>query len=133
MEKAKKVEREMKEYCVDLEIAKELKENGFPQASYFLHETTNETFNGENYIKLVEENYEKKGGAYFYYSAPTSDEILKELEGFDIIIKSYDMGMDVEYNVTYDNGDDFFTYSNKILSNALAKMWLYLKKEGYIK
>lgn len=101
----------MKNYCVDLEIAKELKDNGFPQNSYFWWNKTRCSI-----------------------TAPTSDEILKELPK-EIKTKRdcyrIDIGYDIVKKVWYCGICEFF--EDKKLSNALAKMWLYLKKEGYIK
>ncbi len=122
----------MKEYCVDLEIAKKLEENKFPQKSYFCYRKN---------IFCNQFPLERKN-KYGYkiltiYSAPTSDEILKELEKYDLNLhitydtftKEYSI-IDAQYGFEEDNDS---CKNNKKLSNAVAKMWLYLKKEGYIK
>lgn len=139
----------MKEHCVDLEIAKELKENGFPQESFF------------SYRKYEENIYLKypcgiDTSSLHVCFAPTSDEILKELptylakdnldeadsEYFLNISKDYYSNKNKNdfYEVSYDSVDGKgFNYPDNIcieddkLSNALATFWLYLKKEGYIK
>lgn len=124
----------MKEFCVDLELAKELKENGFPQRSQF---------------KWCEdeENYPESWVAYdtsamgctkdIVCSAPCSDEILKELpdqtDGYLQILTDelWEVGYADHGEFTYIEGN--FYEKDQKLSNALAKLWLYLKKEGYIK
>ncbi len=119
----------MKEYCVDLEIAKKLKINGFPQDTFFW-------YNKEGYFKSrFTNNLFRKGS----FSAPTSDEILKELpheiNGFIFRIERTKTEFVTGY-FELSHGDDevrFGYFYNKNLSNALAKHWLYLKKEGYIK
>ena len=134
----------MKEYCVDLEIAKELKENGFPQNCHFWHGyNTCNCLNIYCYVPNV--FYEK------ICSAPISDEILKELpdvikwkkelwteEATLKIERLFDNICNEIEHVTYytDFSDDAVTdefNSDRKLSNSLARLWLYLKKEGYIK
>lgn len=148
----------MKNYSVDLDIAKELKDNGFPQKS----------FNEWVYVKALSNN--KKGYTYIWnfgralhekvkktISAPISDEILKELPKkihfnnylLNVEIKSelrqgapksgnieefWEIFYDITYRCYY-HGDSFFNneiINDKKLSNALAKTWLYLKKNGYL-
>lgn len=123
----------MHNYAVDLEIAKELNENGFFQETeyYFVNNHFEHKTNAQ-----FANNYDRK------YSAPTSDEILKELPSriisksnqclyFLTIYKSYNT-----FHVAYYNearSESLTLFNQKQLSNGLAKMWLYLKKEGYIK
>ena len=81
-------------------------------------------------------------------SAPTSDEILKELP--QEIRDAYELSIDRSEGLyyvyywrwsPYDSEKESFgagefgrqEIKDKKLSNALAKIWLYLKKEGYIK
>jgi len=108
----------MEEYCVDLEIAKELKENGFPQNSHFIH--SKDRYGHIISTKIIGNPYSEK-----CINAPTSDEILKELPPLMYIWKCLD-----EYKIDY---PDIEVMKDKKLSNALAKMYIYLKKEGYIK
>jgi len=114
----------MKEYCVDLELAKELKEAGFPQKSvwsYFNEDSEDLAIVGTELDIAI--------------SAPCSDELLKELpievNGFIFRIER----TNTDYVLGYFEYDEIrFGYFHNIkLSNALARMWLYLKKEGYIK
>lgn len=132
----------MKQYCVNLKLAKELKENGFPQKSHFLWNMSNYGYyfcNKQGYI-----DYSPQEDLY----APTSDELLKELpntisnkdnpsckyylriiknEIFEVSYgyEDYD-GWIIPYDYNIENRED------KKLSNALAKLWIYLKKEGYL-
>ena len=148
----------MKEYCVDLELAKELQENGFPQETYFYwYDVKNEKFEDEFVNMPILANkrytpvYDGESNRYwkqcnalaekYKYSAPTSDEILKELPKYikkdivyDLTIKNYPVASVILYQAY---GVKELPYcklqEDEKLSNALAKMWLYLKKEGYIK
>jgi len=131
----------MKEYCVDLEIAKELKENEFPQNTFFIWSKDRE---GDLITKKIFGNpYSEE-----CTNAPTSDEILKELPNnikdpnfhyfYHLKIEKspiHDEMYLISYGIT--NQDrawmEQYHIDDKKLSNALAKMWLYLKKEGYIK
>jgi len=132
----------MKEHCVDLEIAKELKENKFPQESfwcyYFCNTLKGIIWNfGENnrlHAKISKE----------ICSAPASDEILIKLPNeiihnnniFNLTVEKYLFRYEVQYifltnplNGTMNN----IFFEDEKLSNALAKLWIYCKKEGYIK
>lgn len=133
----------MDNYVVDLEIAKELKKEGFPQEGLWWWQFTYEI----KYTPRV------KSGKYVPMGfknciAPISDEILKELplhlekkDNFywlNISREAYDANSKRSYyEISYDNWEnkclDAICIEDDKLSNALAKMWLYLKKEGYIK
>lgn len=113
----------MNKYVVDLEIAKELKNNGFLQDSKFSWE-----YDDVNSCDCIQ-SIDKEFSHFNTVNAPMSDEILKELPKYidsrplTIIIANTNI---VEYlNIP--------SQIDEKLSNALAKMWLYLKKEGYIK
>lgn len=144
----------MKEYCVDLELAKELKENGFPQ----------NTYNEWSYVKALSNN--KVGYEWVWVfgkemnrkclkciSAPISDEILKELPNeisvstinsfneYYLRIDGWDDGGE-SFDVYYENYHELSVpepiltergINCKKLQNGLAKMWLYLKKGGYLR
>lgn len=144
----------MKEYCVDLEIAKELKENGFHQDTNFywykrLPEKNSWKFIGNKNVQYKRKSYcFTPDGNDILYSAPCSDEVLKELPTYFIENKEYylleirkDIYTDIPksdfYCISYTHVDgtgyrEICIEADK-LSNALAIMWLYLKKEGYIK
>ncbi len=121
----------MKDYIVDLEIAKELRENGYPQTGkYYYHIAylNNEIFIRDHPVEDYE-NWRKyyKGG----YCIPDLNELLKELENFPImIISNWNNGK--EYQVSCDKGSISIVLYNKNPSNALAKLYIRLKKEGYL-
>jgi len=130
----------MKDYVVDLEIAKELKENGFQQESEFYWQDVRWKNKYGKFGGLELRNSNKGVNTAHVYSAPTSDKILKELPvSISIDNKTYCL----EIHKIYIDEDCIHQgyivrYEDKIfdngkLSNALAKMWLYLKKGGYIK
>lgn len=120
----------MEEYCVDLEIAKELFENGFPQKCKC------------QWVRCYSNN--GKWGWYFFeykdsddrvnkqIDAPTSDEILKELPDGIKIVKQIGLNSGI-FAIACPVGNKIKYFEDKKLSNALAKTWIYLKKEGYIK
>jgi len=143
----------MKEYCVDLEIAKQLKTNGFPQVNIeYYHQTTNTTIQGENYLGIKHKSDISNEGAFFTYSAPTTDEILKELpkviiknseyyylnvfrDVFNVVNPNFSTNY---YNVSYIdhnnkclNAPENFSPEEDKSSHALAMMWLYLKGRVY--
>jgi hypothetical protein len=133
----------IQEITTDLEISKELEENGFPQDGLFW------------WIKFAE-GYKVKDEAkvdtycrYYdtddttFYSAPTAEELLKELpknvkwktlfiNNQDLYFLFYaDIGRnDENRNVTLYKEKEI--QSDKKLCNALAKMWLYLKKNNLL-
>ncbi len=126
----------MKEYCVDLEIAKELKENGFPQkcvCSYDLNGISNYE-ECQYYDFGIKEFKTCDISRLARFDAPFFDEILKELprniNNFDLNILW--VSKERTWAITYDMKNNLYTY-DFTLKHALAKMWLYLKKEGYIK
>lgn len=131
----------MKDFCVDLEISKELKENGYFQET--LNWYIEDIKTGKIYFNKSQYPTESKT-----YYAPFPDEILKELPreikdpNFDYfyhlkIEKSpiHDEMYLISYGITSQDRAWMEQYNtdDKKLSNALAKMWIYLKKEGYIK
>ncbi len=127
------MEKNLKNFCVDLEIAKELKENGFPQKSYFRYQINT---SGEVEIETIE--FSIHDNVTEIYSAPTSDEILSELPNvineFWLVIAPVGEGCIVGYwENGCDNGKGLEHYFDEKLSNALSNIWLDLKKEGYIK
>ncbi len=139
----------MKQYCVDLEIAKELKINGFPQKINrfcWVHGWTESLVGKEEHYSI---GYNIKSDVYEIerFFAPISDELLKELphevNGSWLLItpvgKGYEVGYwEGEWNKEATENDPltrkiYEHYLDKKLSNALSNLWLYLKKEGYIK
>ena len=130
----------MKEFCVDLELAKELKENDFPQKPGFSWweyiSTVSKTKNIDVFYDFPHWTVAKDVDILCF--APTSDELLKELpEGISITKclknKSY-LVSKLEPNISKRINEKVYKgFQDEKLPNALAKMWLYLKKEGYIK
>ncbi len=134
----------MKEFCVDLEIAKELKKEGFPQETYFYHQINiHPTTEEEIYFNLIHTKYKENRGLSPIYSAPISDEILKELpneiNGYILEIIRYEDGtIEADYarSLWREEDVEYLIKSKKLfykLPNCLAELWLDLKKEGYIK
>ncbi len=134
----------MKKFCVDLELAKALKEGGFLQNSEFSWVMVGK---GEAGLQM-DVRITTNNPLYVEISAPISDEILKELpkEIKDInFTYFYHLKIErslihneryfVSYGITSPTHawmEQYQTNGNK-LSNALAKMYLRLTKEGYIK
>lgn len=146
----------MKEFCVDLQLAKELKKNIFPQETLFYWggiwdctaiESEDTPIDYECIMSRNEAQIAESDGSY---SAPTSDEILKELPKiiipnhtrYDMNIRHYiNQHLKKKYEISFlsiclkmneEHPDNYISFDDKFLPNALAKMWLYLKKEGYI-
>lgn len=123
----------MKEFCVDLQLAKELKENGFPQNTKYRYDICN------NNVELTSVFVPLHDHVIDVYSAPISDEILKELptifENYELIIKKLYLYYQIMYIEEQDGEimNDYALFEDKRFSNALAKTYIYLKKEGYIK
>ena len=132
----------MKEYCVDLKIAKELKENGFSQTTKYYHRIQRDGI-GE-FTDFSDTNLKSDFMTIVnIYSAPCSDEILKELpneiNGYVLEIIRYEDGtIEADYirNLQYEDDKEYLINSKKLFyksSDSLADLWLDLKKEGYIK
>lgn len=137
----------MKEYCVDLEIAKELKQNGFHQnGNHYWHVYKEKDIFSLKPFYLLDHKPIDSGLAYDYF-APITDELIKELprEIKDLNFEYYyhlkieqspihDERFLVSYGITNQDRAWMQQYhtEDKKLSNALALMWTLLKKEGYI-
>ena len=150
----------MEKHCVSLELANQLKKAGWKKETkfYWVKEKTNECESlnafdlmikvGEEFIPVtietVYENFEVKRCDYF--SAPLATEILEELPSIierEITeINTFGVGtlyiarmVKGTYVVEYCDGDMnvIKEFGDLSLPNALAKMWIYLKKEGLLK
>ena len=143
----------MKEFYVDLEIAKVLKANRFPQINGQYYAKVNKDileFKEEIEIeptKWIEEFCSVDTQEELDYQQlilfPTSDEILKELpheiNGFILEIIRYEDGTfeaDYARSLWRDEDTEYLIKSKKLfykLNSCLAELWIDLKKEGYIK
>lgn len=113
----------MEKYCVDLEIAKELKENGYPQKG-------NLAFFDLGFKDPIL-NFTGSDSFVLAY-APCSDELLEELpvsithtDGvkYDLKILSLKNGFEVEYrNEQYECSLHFIECDK--LANGLGQLWL---------
>lgn len=136
---------------VSLELAKQLKEAGYPQEGYFFWwvNVTDKSQNpilahfqgtqsNEDYLNEHEDKYE-------FFAAPTADEILDRLPK-KITVSEMDYFLDVyheedvldEWVVAYNyirHNLGFKSHHREMeetIADAAAKMWLYLKKEKLI-
>ena len=98
-------------HVTSLEISKELKKAGFSKETEFWWSMYWKEF------KLYS-NRPHKEFIGEYYPAPLATEILEELPEF------LDLARQDDFTVSY--GDGFF--EDKSLPNALALMWIYLRK-----
>ena len=133
----------MKEFCVDLEIAKELKENGFPQK--YSTSIAYVSDKAGNYYTCYPDTIEQelKFKEKQIICLPISDEILKELPneiiGYILEIVRYEDGtIEADYARSLWRNEDteYLIKSKKLfykLSDCLAELWLDLKKKEYIK
>jgi hypothetical protein len=122
----------LEDICVSLDLAKQLKEAGYPQRTIFCwaevghkDKSGNNVWEYELMVNVFQADNE-------FIAAPTTSEIgekLKELKGEEL--------------PKYYNGDWFFfvltgkfagaeEITSDTEANARAKMWLYLKKEGLL-
>ena len=126
---------------VSLETAKLLKEEGFPQETalfYRVDEFGNvfERNANEDPLKM-----QKVLGTNIYYAKPTTDELLEELpreirhkEAREIQPLRIYFGrkdLSVEYHLAFTLA--LHICQHKELPEALAQMWLWLKKENLLK
>jgi len=138
----------MDKHCVSLEIAKQLKEVGWKKETEFwwvynkLRDEHKICYGLSDCCKNHSESWE-------YYHAPLATEILEELPKkddsdnlarwrFEIELTKggmyycrYDSidGREIPDNSKEENEDKWVLINDKSLPNALAKMWLYLRKE----
>lgn len=137
---------------VSIETAKLLKENGFRQdTDYAYNDVELLEVRGNPYCEYFDRYYcswyKIKNGLQCY-SAPTTDELLEELP---YLIKFFDgdigatLSINLDENPTTSNRQWFCYYAkhfnhvsichcelNELLPEALALMWLHLRKEGLI-
>lgn len=120
-----------------LGLSKQLKEAGFPQETEFYY-----IDDGYGYIYQYNKTsfftIEKKLKAKVVF-APTAEEILERLPANIKEDYNLQIGKENEYNyvVWYrkalpQNYRTYVLFSDKSLTEAAGKMWLYLKKEGLL-
>ena len=136
---------ELKDICCDFEWSKKLKEKGFPQNNYACVHINNDMWCPRNHLL----NHSLKEKIWDYWiSAPTSEELLRELpkklKGYDRYLRiGYvsnieDKELNIPY-VSYTNvekkktNECYFDIDNKKLCNALARCWIYLKDSNLLK
>lgn len=123
--------QQLENICVSLELAKQLKEAGYPQESLFYW--WEDTYGIEKNAHLHDKEPHNPKGGWTIFSAPTASEIGEELpKGC-----SYYPGNDFNWCCHYQQGNPkdhlhpflvHLEYADTE-ANARAKMWLYLKKE----
>jgi hypothetical protein len=121
---------------VSLELAKKMKELGFPEESYFEWEIG---LDGKAYLsERVPEHYADEPR---YFPAPTAEEVLEQLPGF-ISPKEEHVEEDNAGYLDISKFDDIKVYSvtyvwrhsesDKSLAEAAGKMFCYLKENKLI-
>lgn len=130
----------LEQICVSLELAKKLKESGYPQESLFSWVQSPVT--GDK-IMLSSTLSDECPNCYFHAVAPTVaelGEVLPDKIRFDnrcyFFLTTWKRKAG-EFAVKYKPDDKERCYLPakiaKTEANARAKMWLYLKKEGLLK
>ena len=125
----------LKDICIDLKIAKQLKEKGFKQDSLlYWHYTNYKKWSIFTKPYAIDSDKKLEDG---FISAPTAEEILKELpKNFDKkylgIAPSLNNNAYGVYYMKSDQSIEVMKESGK-LCNALAKMWLFLKDNNLLK
>lgn len=132
---------------VRLETAKALKEAGFKQddsSFYFVNWGKVQVWQcrHKEYIDKYWDEVVDKG--YTTLAAPTTDELLEELPQYldsknagNLTLESVDFGKQwsLFYPIKDEFGEDSWLHEEResSLPEALAAMWLFLKKEGLLK
>lgn len=111
----------LEDICVSLELAKQLKDEGYPQESAFEYFLGSD---GKGY--LSESVPERLGDEPAMFSAPTAAEIIEKISSLEILKRKTD------YVVGLPRETNKMGFRDSSLVNSLAKMWLYLKKEGLL-
>ena len=126
----------LQDICTSLEPSQELEKAGYPQESLFYWLD----FGSQGKFKLVSKKEKDQAlimrVVSIYYAAPTVSELGEELPDeinslFLKIIKMDKERWEVYYQ-DYAKENIIVCGSAKSFANAMAKMWLYLKKEGLL-
>lgn len=128
-----------------LEISKQLKEAGFPQITTFYHvqysddPQTNRSTLARHQDLSVEYKHPDKEHDGRRFAAPTAEEVLDQLptnsscnKGSSVWVVKYWWGEHPDPLREADSTTHWHAEKDKSLSEAAAKMWLYLKKEGLL-
>lgn len=122
----------MKKYCVDRSIAKKLKENGFPQKTDFGYSRVMALSSKGTKKKWVHGS--PNSDAEDYVSSPFTEELLNKLpdrlNGGYLFIQKWRGFYEAFY---HDNDFKKIAFKSKVmqtkkLSNALAKLWIYIRQ-----
>lgn len=143
-----------------LETSKALKENGFPQETFWAHKVLPDgsdfclsghslaidKLNVEAAQINPQDEYTRIYGLETkFFHAPTSDELLEELPEsvtehgvrYSMEIVRHKLFDEKKFFISYEDNDGCMLRhecsDNESLPEALAAMWLFLKKEGLIK
>ena len=109
-----------------LQTAKLLKESGFKQDTYFVHYLNKHE---DTAINTVSDRIFYPSEYWDEFPSPTTDELLEELP-YAININKGPFEYRVSYHIVA--RVDNISFLDKSLSEALAKMYLWLKKEKLI-
>lgn len=107
------------------ETSKLLKEDGFRQTTMFSWVSI---YKEKPFELLMGYNIDE----HEWYCAPTTDELLLALPEIGIVIVKYKNVRGVRYSVGYTATIDNHHIHHESLPEALAQMWLWLKKEELI-
>lgn len=140
----------LQQICVSLELAKQLKAEGYPQESLFTWNVGIESCH-PNLVVTNEKGFDRTNRFFHFYAAPTASEIGEQLpkritasaklsnsSSRDVpreymLIMGYNNG---KYFLRYRIVEDYLGYTPEINddseANARAKMYLYLKIKGLL-
>lgn len=124
----------MKQHVVSLELAKQLKEAGYPNNTLWYWAV--EMYNGYETDRWSLAPTEHLLEEHVKCPAPLTDEILAQLPHNIKIVRLHDATNQAHkvgwFSVWLSKHPNSPVEKNKSLPDALAKMWLYLKKDGKI-
>jgi hypothetical protein len=125
----------MQSHTTSLEVSKELKEAGWKKETKC---SWTDAYRVDGNFDLVNISFLKCSGKNVY-PALLSDEILEELpqgvykeSSYYLVIHPTLTGWTVEYRYRIFTDEVLCCLEDKSLPDALAKMWLYLKKENLL-
>lgn len=129
----------MKNHVPSLDLCKQLKEAGYPQerATYFRWLNFGDLIDGKDFRTLLSENFNSEDDTKEWYAAPLATELLEQLpreindeEWGDCTLVIHPW-IKNKWNVGYnaEEGEPFYDVDNASLPDALASMYLWLKKE----